>query len=185
MGFPGDFFARCFASILSIKGSRLLQCSKRRIQSLPTHQLITGHAEETGMGNFISCRSSAASILFLAITTLQVTSADAARTSHAPSSASPAPISSRRQTPVRRPPRPHQLLLRLLPLQPAARPMGCLRLCAGRADYPARREWEQTVEARIGRPLDFAAVTDHAEFFGQINVCTREAASWATGGPIA
>ncbi len=33
---------------------------------------------------------------------------------------------------------------------------------------------EQTVVAQIGRPLDFAAVTDHAEFFGQINVCTRD-----------
>jgi hypothetical protein len=33
---------------------------------------------------------------------------------------------------------------------------------------------EQKVVAKIGRPLDFTAVTDHAEFFGQINVCTQD-----------
>lgn len=38
---------------------------------------------------------------------------------------------------------------------------------------------EQTVEARIQRPLDFAAITDHSEFFGQISVCTRD--PWRAG----
>ena len=33
---------------------------------------------------------------------------------------------------------------------------------------------EQKVVATIGRPLDFTAITDHAEFFGQINVCTQD-----------
>ena len=34
---------------------------------------------------------------------------------------------------------------------------------------------EPTIEAQIQRPLDFTSVTDHAEFLGQINVCTEDA----------
>jgi len=33
---------------------------------------------------------------------------------------------------------------------------------------------EQTVKAQLRRPLDFTSVTDHAEFLGQINVCTED-----------
>jgi len=33
---------------------------------------------------------------------------------------------------------------------------------------------EQTVKAQIQRPLDFTSVTDHAEFLGQINICTED-----------
>ena len=33
---------------------------------------------------------------------------------------------------------------------------------------------EQNVVAQIQRPLDFAALTDHSEFLGQINVCTTD-----------
>ncbi|MAG31955.1 MAG: hypothetical protein CL908_13795 [Deltaproteobacteria bacterium] len=33
---------------------------------------------------------------------------------------------------------------------------------------------EQTVTAQIQRPLDFTALTDHSEYFGQINVCTTD-----------
>ncbi len=34
---------------------------------------------------------------------------------------------------------------------------------------------EQTIEARIQRPLDFTAITDHSEYLGPIDVCTRDA----------
>ncbi|MEO8604420.1 MAG: DUF3604 domain-containing protein [bacterium] len=32
---------------------------------------------------------------------------------------------------------------------------------------------QPTRHARLARPLDFAAVTDHAEFFGEVDLCTR------------
>ncbi len=38
---------------------------------------------------------------------------------------------------------------------------------------------EQNLVARIQRPLDFAAVTDHAEYLGQISVCTSD--PWRAG----
>ncbi|MEE2664199.1 MAG: DUF3604 domain-containing protein [Myxococcota bacterium] len=38
---------------------------------------------------------------------------------------------------------------------------------------------EPNLVARIQRPLDFASVTDHSEFLGQINVCTTDA--WRLG----
>ncbi len=37
----------------------------------------------------------------------------------------------------------------------------------------------QTVEAKLQRPLDFTAVTDHAEFLGEMNICTSE--RWSLG----
>jgi hypothetical protein len=40
-------------------------------------------------------------------------------------------------------------------------------------------EGEPTIEARIQRPLDFTAVTDHAEFLGEVSVCTESA--WTLG----
>ena len=37
----------------------------------------------------------------------------------------------------------------------------------------------QTVRAQISKPLDFTAVTDHAEYFGELNLCTRDSATFA------
>ena len=30
------------------------------------------------------------------------------------------------------------------------------------------------VKAQIGRPIDFTVLTDHAEYFGEMNVCTND-----------
>jgi Protein of unknown function (DUF3604) len=38
---------------------------------------------------------------------------------------------------------------------------------------------EQTLRAQIQRPLDFTAVTDHAEFLGPINLCTQDSSKAA------
>lgn len=53
-------------------------------------------------------------------------------------------------------------------------PWDAYRYAKGGAIILPDANGDQTIEARIGRPLDFTAVTDHAEFFGQINVCTLD-----------
>ena len=54
-------------------------------------------------------------------------------------------------------------------------PWDAYRYARGEAIILPDANGEQTVTAQIGRPLDFTAVTDHAEFFGQINICTQDA----------
>lgn len=53
-------------------------------------------------------------------------------------------------------------------------PWDAYRYAKGEAIVLPDANGEQTVKARIGRPLDFTSVTDHAEFLGQINVCTQD-----------
>ncbi|HPG27460.1 MAG TPA: DUF3604 domain-containing protein, partial [Myxococcota bacterium] len=53
-------------------------------------------------------------------------------------------------------------------------PDAAYRYARGEAITLPDEDGEQTVEARIQRPLDFAALTDHSEYFGQINVCTTD-----------
>ena len=53
-------------------------------------------------------------------------------------------------------------------------PRDAYRYARGEAIILPDANGEQSVRAKIGRPLDFTAITDHAEFFGQINVCTLD-----------
>ena len=128
------------------------------------------------MGDLTSCRYAAASILLLAITTLPVASADAGpdftRTEqrepcsdyqplrkplfgdlHIHTSYSfDAYISSMRRT-----------------------PWDAYQYAKGEPMLLPGPDGVESVEARIGRPLDFAAVTDHGEYLGPIAVCTQDA----------
>ncbi len=54
-------------------------------------------------------------------------------------------------------------------------PTDAYRYARGESITLPDEDGAQVVEARIGRPLDFAAVTDHSEYLGAINVCTRSA----------
>lgn len=43
---------------------------------------------------------------------------------------------------------------------------------------------EQALTAQLRRPLDFTALTDHAELLGEMNICTREGFSWGRYAPL-
>jgi hypothetical protein len=54
-------------------------------------------------------------------------------------------------------------------------PSDAYRYARGEAIRLPDADGNQQLTARIGRPLDFAAVTDHAEFLGQVSICTEDA----------
>ncbi len=58
-------------------------------------------------------------------------------------------------------------------------PADAYRYARGEQIILSDAEGEQTLQARIGRPLDFTAVTDHAEFLGPINLCTSDSSRLA------
>lgn len=53
-------------------------------------------------------------------------------------------------------------------------PWDAYRYAKGEAITLPGATGEQTLTAQIQRPLDFTAITDHAEFLGQISVCTLD-----------
>jgi hypothetical protein len=53
-------------------------------------------------------------------------------------------------------------------------PNAAYRYAKGEAITLPDEDGNPTIEARIQRPLDFASVTDHSEYLGQINVCTSD-----------
>jgi len=58
-------------------------------------------------------------------------------------------------------------------------PWDAYRYAKGESITLPNEAGEQKLVARLQRPLDFTAVTDHAEFLGQINVCTED--PWSLG----
>lgn len=58
-------------------------------------------------------------------------------------------------------------------------PGDAYRYARGEAITLSDAEGEQRLRAQISRPLDFTAVTDHAEFLGPINLCTQDASRLA------
>ncbi len=58
-------------------------------------------------------------------------------------------------------------------------PDAAYRYAKGETIVLPDEDGEQTIEARIQRPLDFTGLTDHAEYLGPISVCTEDA--WRLG----
>ncbi|PLW70481.1 hypothetical protein C0039_02440 [Pseudohalioglobus lutimaris] len=63
-------------------------------------------------------------------------------------------------------------------------PSAAYRYAKGEAITLPDADGEQTLTARIQRPLDFTAVTDHAEFLGPINLCTQDSSKLAYWFPV-
>ncbi|MCS5636185.1 MAG: DUF3604 domain-containing protein, partial [Myxococcota bacterium] len=53
-------------------------------------------------------------------------------------------------------------------------PWDTYRYARGEAITLPNADGERTVVARLRRPLDFTALTDHGELLGEMNVCTGE-----------
>ena len=58
-------------------------------------------------------------------------------------------------------------------------PWDAYRYAKGESLLQPDADGAQTVQSQISKPLDFAAVTDHAEYFGELNLCTRDASKLA------
>jgi len=58
-------------------------------------------------------------------------------------------------------------------------PWDAYRYAKGEAITLPDADGEQKLIAQLRRPLDFTSVTDHSEFLGEMNVCTRD--TWSLG----
>ena len=58
-------------------------------------------------------------------------------------------------------------------------PDAAYRYAKGEAITLSDADSNQVIKARIQRPLDFTAITDHAEFLGPINLCTQDSSKLA------
>lgn len=58
-------------------------------------------------------------------------------------------------------------------------PSAAYRYAKGQAIILSDEDSNQAIKAQIQRPLDFTAVTDHAEFLGPINLCTQDSSRLA------
>ena len=63
-------------------------------------------------------------------------------------------------------------------------PWGAYEYAKGGTILIPDQDGESTVEARIRRPLDFASVTDHAEYLGEVNICTTDPWTLAYWTPL-